>query len=278
MRRNFLREEIRKTPCKALTEPSDSVITSLLSRVVSPFVLVCALVLPSAALAQVTVNTVIVTFLARQRPIQNVLVGNSSDHPAYVQARLEKVLNPGEGGDKSEPSNDLLISPKTFSIEPNGQRAVRFLLRKVAKDTEGVYRVLFTPQDRGFGQEVKQSVGGRTASIRVLTGMGVLVFVEPKNPVGHLKWTRTKKGVTFQNDGNIHVELGEGKLCYEEKCEVAPRKRVYAGDTFEVAVAGQNNIQYLVRTGSSGVFEALSIPPLEDDELEGEIKPAAFRK
>jgi len=223
--------------------------------------------------AQVTVNNVIVTFLPTKRPIQNVLVGNSSENPAYVLAHVEVILNPGEQGDKVEPSKDILVSPKTFSIEPYGERAVRMLLRKVPTEKEKVYRVLFTPQDRGFGQEVKETVSGRTASIRVLTGMGVLVFVQPKNPLGHLKWKRTKNKITFTNVGNVHVELGEGKMCVNEDCKEAPRKRVYAGQTYEIPVKADRKIEYLMRTGSLAGFEAVELPALEGESIDGEFIP-----
>lgn len=224
-------------------------------------------------LAQVTVNNILLSFPAGQRPIQNVTVGNSSDEPAYVVASLERVLDPETGGNKAEPSEDVLISPKSFSIEPRGQRAVRFLLRNPPKDKEVVYRALFTPQDRGFGQEAKHNVAGRVASIRVLTGMGVLLFVEPPKPLGELHWIRSKESVLFKNLGNVHVELGEGKGCLGADCAPMERKRVYAGATFEVKVAGDRTVTYLARTGAGGVFEAVTIDPLEGESATGVIKP-----
>jgi P pilus assembly chaperone PapD len=233
------------------------------------------LLVPGVLSAQVTVNNVLVAFPAAQRPIQNVTVGNSSENPVYVIASVERVLDPGEGGNKSEPSEDILVSPKTFSVEKNGQRAVRFLIRKQPQGAETVYRVIFTPQDRGFGEEAKQTIGGRTTSIRILTGMGVLVFVEPPNPVGDLAWERLPDRIVFKNSGNVHVELGEGKACSGESCSPVERKRVYAGGTFELAVDGSKTVTYLVRTGAAGSFESLVLAPLGSDaSRKGQVRPA----
>lgn len=229
---------------------------------------------PLTTFAQVTVNNVIVVFPAGQRPIQNVTVGNSSDDPVYVLASVERVLDPEAGGNKSEPSEDILASPKSFSIEKNGQRAVRFLVRKQPTDKEVLYRVIFTPQDRGFGEESKHTIGGRTTSIRILTGMGVLAFVEPPNPVGDLAWERYPDRIVFKNNGNVHVELGEGKACLGETCSPVDRKRVYPGATFELAVDGAKSVTYMVRTGAAGVFENVTFQPLGGEVTsKGQLRP-----
>ncbi|MFM1848285.1 MAG: hypothetical protein RL417_1759 [Pseudomonadota bacterium] len=248
---------------------------SVLIRGISGLCLVVAFVsCIGEAHGQVTVNNILLNFPSGQRPIQNVTVGNSSDNPAYVVASLERVVDPESGGNKAEPSEDILISPKAFSIEPRGQRAVRFLLRNPPKDKEVVYRALFTPQDRGFGQEAKHNIQGRVASIRVLTGMGVLLFVEPPKPLGELHWIRTKDSIVFNNRGNVHVELGEGKACLSSDCVPLERKRVYSGATFEVKTPGDRLVTYLARTGAGGIFESVSFEPLNGNSSNGILKPA----
>jgi P pilus assembly chaperone PapD len=214
-----------------------------------------------SAIAQVTVNTVILNFKSGQRPVQSVMVGNSSDHPAYVLARVEKVMDPESGGNISEPSDDILVSPKAFSLEPKGQRAIRLLLRKPPQDVEAVYRALFVPQDRGFGQEIKREYQGRKASIRVLTGMGVLLFVEPKNPTRLVKWSREADAITFLNEGNIHLELADGKSCElsGEECVGLESKRVYAGTSFSIPATASRTLSFLTRFGADAEFEQITI-------------------
>jgi len=226
------------------------------------------------AAAQVTVSSVIMTFQPGKRPVQNVMVGNSSDNPAYVLASVEKILDPEAGGNTTEPSENILISPKAFSIEPRGSRATRLLLRAPPAEKEEVYRIVFTPQDRGFGTTVKKEIGGRSASIRVLTGMGVLLFVEPVNPVGKLRWERAQDTITFSNSGNLHVELSDGKACKGDTCSPLERKRVYPAAPYTVKVDPEARVTYLVRTGSAGAFETLAIEAAAAASTTGEIAPA----
>ncbi len=220
--------------------------------------------LPENGFTQVTVDYAILHFKFGQRPVQNVVVGNSSDRVIYVTATVEEVLDPEAGGNKSQPTDTLLASPKTFSVEANGQRTVRLLLRQIPADKEKVYRVIFSPQDRGFGQEVRQDIGGRVAVIRVLSGMGVLLFADPVNPHTALSWVRTADSIVFKNDGNVHVQLAEGKSCAPDNngdCTTLDAKRIYGGSSYEIKVPENRRVTYLRRDGVSGEYQALTIEP-----------------
>jgi len=242
--------------------------------------------LPVSAFAQVTVSNILVTFRPTERPVQNVIAGNSDPkNPVSVTTHVEKVLNPESGGDKVEPSDDILVSPANFSIAPGGQRAIRIVPRRSVKSdskdapmNEVVYRILFSPIDRGFGHEVKQNSGGRSASIRVLTGMGILLFLEPPVPYGELLWERRADVISFFNKGNTHVEIAEGKACLVDDCSPIDRKRVYAGTAFEIKVPAEKTVTYMARTGSSGAFQSLTIEPLRGDMSSGSIAPVVDLK
>jgi hypothetical protein len=54
--------------------------------------------LPNPAFAQVAVNDVIRHFAAGDRPVDNVVVSNSSNDPVYVSVEATEVVNPGSGG------------------------------------------------------------------------------------------------------------------------------------------------------------------------------------
>lgn len=225
--------------------------------------ILCWSIISSVAHAQVTVSAVILTFKAKQRPVQTISVGNGATTPTYVVAHVEKVLDPEKGGNTSEPSDDILISPKTFSIEPGGQRSVRLLLRTPSPEKETVYRALFVPQDRGFGQEISREVQGRRASIRVLTGMGTLVFVEPSTSTRDFSWIRSPTGITFTNNGTLHEELSNVHRCPTNggPCSSLEGKRVYAASSYELKVRGEDRVSFLMRTGSAGEFQQGSIEP-----------------
>ena len=74
----------------------------------------------STSQAQISVNDVIIQFKAGQRPVQNVIVKNSSDDVFYVTASSEEIQEPGEEKSALLPTEDLLVSPKRFSIDGKG--------------------------------------------------------------------------------------------------------------------------------------------------------------
>jgi len=227
---------------------------------------ICLLSIYGHSSAQVTVNTAIVHFKFGQRPVINVEVGNSSEHTAYVVVQVMAVPNPALDSSMTVETEELLVSPRNFSIEPNGQRTVRLLLRKPPGDEEMVYRVSFIPQDRGFGDEVERDLGGgATAVIRILSGMGILVFADPVDPKSKLEWTRSGDLLTFVNSGNVHVFLGDGESCQGERggesCEKLPSKRLYAGQSFEVSIPQSRTAFYLIKKGASGDYQRIQISP-----------------
>lgn len=216
---------------------------------------------PQTARAQITVDSVIVHFGASERPVHNVIVGNSSNNPAYVKIEAVAVVEP-EKSEKVVPTGELLASPKTFSIEPNGQRTVRLLLKSPPTDKERVFRVSFIPQDRGFGEEVVQNKDGIKTIIKVLTGMGILVFADPIKPVEDLQWERVGNKIIFSNTGNVNIYLGEGQSCSPAGvCSKIPSKRLYASNKLEVISPLENTVSILSKAGGSGGYRKISIPP-----------------
>jgi P pilus assembly chaperone PapD len=214
----------------------------------------------STASAQISVDSVMVHLATNQRPVHNVIVGNSSEHPAYVVVQAEEFLDP-EKPEKVIPSTDLLASPKSFSIEAN-------LLKSPPKEKERVFRVSFIPQDRGFGQEIEKTVSGHATVIRVLTGMGLLVFCDPLNPHIDLSWERSADKITFTNKGNVNVYLSDGQACAKpgegskpgEDCTKLDSKRVYGGSSYEVKAAQNTTVTFLKHESIAGEFERLTIP------------------
>lgn len=252
-----------------------------------PLLLTAALVLCHAltATAQVNVNNIIYTFKTKDRPVQNIIVTNSSSNPVFVAVKVEAMVDYSKKEIVTAPSDDILVSPKQFSIEANGQRTVRMLLKKPSSETERGYRVYFIPQENEFGAAtVTRSEQGRTAVIKIATGVGVLVFVDPVQPNVSFTYRRDERGITFTNSGNLQVYLGDGKSCppgvpfpnistTEESsvgrdarhpdangCYSLPSKRVYPGNSFFVEVAKERGVQYLKREGSAGEYATYDVP------------------
>lgn len=244
-----------------------------------PLFLIAAIMLAEAASAQVNVNNVIFTFAAGARPVQNILVTNSSANPVYVSVSTEAMIDYTSDPIKTAPTEDIVVSPRKFSIEGKGQRTVRILLKKAPGDIERGYRVYFVPQEGEFDtQTVTSSDKGRIAVIKVATGVGVLVFADPIERKVKFETARDSTGITFTNAGNIQVYLGDGKACPTEvpfpaigatttetekdvgRCTDVPSQRVYPGKAFRVSVAPTNAVRFLSRVGSAGDYEPLIVP------------------
>lgn len=249
-------------------------------------IMAAAVGLAANASAQVNVNSVIFTFNPKQRPIQNVIVTNSSNAPVYVSVKTEAMIDYTKEKIQTAPTEDILISPKKFSIEANGQRTVRMLMKSPPTDMERGYRVYFIPQPNEFGTpSVTKSEAGRTTVIKIATGVGILVFVDPISRQDNFSWVRSSGAIDFSNSGNIQVYLGDGKACPNaadlpnstgedassvvrdarhpdaKGCFNLPSKRIYPGTKFHVAISAQYTARWLKRAGSDGSYELFDIGP-----------------
>lgn len=239
--------------------------------------------------AQLGVNKVVVTFKGTDRPVKNVTVSNSAKHPLYVTVKVERVVDLSMESVTYESADDLLISPKTFSVGPLGQRAIRILLKQMPTNKERAYRVLLLPQASEFGEDEGTTIKhkGRTVALHVLTGSGMVVYAEPIKPLKELEISRDSKGVTLTNKGNLQVQFSAGVSCPEnvklskDDMELAMdfRKnekleklgcirfkggRVHAGRADSIQSPHGNWIIFGRRFGSDGEMESLIIEPRSD--------------
>jgi len=226
-------------------------------------ILILSCILVPRAEAQISVNDVIVQFKAGERPVQNIVVKNSSPDVFYVTATCEELTEPSEDKSPLVATEDILISPKKFSIDGNSERVIRMLHRKPADDKERVYRVAFVPQEKEFGEAIVRQDRDRRTMLRVITGMGILVFVDPAKPLSDLKWTRDGDTIKFYNAGNQHVRLSDGKACDSEGvgCTDIPTRRVYGGKEYVVSAPKTKTLYFTRRDGPSGDFKSIVIAP-----------------
>lgn len=251
----------------------------------SVVIFLCSVLSPLvSAVAQVSVNSVVVTFTSRDRPVRNLVVSNSGVTPMFVTVRVELIKDLAAEQLGVVPAEDLLVSPKNFSVAPQGQRTIRLLLKSPPADKEQAYRVLLLPQYSEFGEEqVKAAkVGGRSLSLKVATGIGVLVYAQPREVVANLEVTRNEKEVTFSNKGNVHYTVSGGVACaptvtlsdderqlvyfdrnrsvFEAKgCTFVAGGRVHAGRSLAISAQPDKKLFIGKRVGSSGDFEPLVI-------------------
>lgn len=235
--------------------------------------------LSSTAVAQISVSNIIFHFEAGSKPVKNITVRNSSERPLYVTVSPQAILRPGFPDESRVPTSDLLITPKRFPVPAKGERIVRMLLKKAPGNEEQVFRASFAPQAKPFlGEEEKKQSG---MTIKILTGVGILVFVEPLQPKPELVWERKEGKMIFRNTGNVNCILNDGKLCEGppqparpadlSSCKELPAKRLYPGNTLEVEVIEKATIYYKRRVKDD--FTELVIPTSAGDNLKKETSP-----
>lgn len=242
----------------------------------------------NVASAQVSVNSVLVTFTGQDRPVRNLVVSNSGVSAMYVSVRVERIKDLAADNIESVPAEDLLVSPKNFSIAPQGQRTIRILLKSPPADKEHAYRVLLLPQYSEFGEDqVKAAkVRGRTISLKVATGIGVLVYAQPREVVANLEVERSSSNAIFTNKGNVHYTVSGGVSCpsnvvlsdaerqlalheknaaiFEGKgCNFITGARVHAGRSVNIPLPPNRRLFTGKRLGSLGEFELLLVESIE---------------
>ena len=232
------------------------------------YLIICLLLFMGASplWAQISLNDSVLHLKFGSRPVVNVAVRNASDQVMYVQAASELIIDPSDPDSKGAPDDQLILSPKKFSVPAKGERTVRVLMKKIPEDVEKVYRLTFAPQDQGFDAEVQgKSVGGKALAVKVLTGMGALLFVDPVNPKPDLHWERKSGKVVFSNTGTQHVRVMFAKACIGDKeadCKALEARRIYPGMTYEWAVDDRAKVTFYRKNGASGETTEVVLEPL----------------
>ena len=169
------------------------------------FVLAVAVLFQTAsAFAQISVDKVILTFSETDQPVKNILVRNAASDAMFVVVTATKVLNAGLPDESIVPTDEILVAPKRFSVPGRGERTVRLLLRQKSGELEQPYRLSFIPEARDLTDEEKAAANGKS-TLRVLTGVGILVFAQPRQPTPKLVWDREPNKLTFRNEGNVNI-------------------------------------------------------------------------
>jgi P pilus assembly chaperone PapD len=215
--------------------------------------------LPVTAAAQISVDNAIVRFAPGARPVSNVVISNSGEAPFGVEVVAEVVVNPGTPEEKRQATQDLIVSPKRFSIAGKGQRTIRLLLRKPAQKDEQIFRVKLLPNLEGYEGKGARTVKSQKSEVRIVTTVGLLIIADPANPNPELNWDRKEDRIVFENVGNSNVYLVSGESCKpgNTDCEKLVGTRLYPGNKFEVAVSKDRQVVYEKQTVAG--FEKLVI-------------------
>jgi P pilus assembly chaperone PapD len=196
---------------------------------------------------EIVLSQLVVELKAGKSVRQDIEVLNKDPNRAYVVAEPREIVDPGTSIEKSFTDPDpgklgLLVSPSRMVLEPGQHKLIRFADVAPSPERERVYRVTVKPVIGGL--ETDES------GIKVLVGYDVLILVRPSKPEVKVSATRQGQKILWRNDGNVSVELTDGRQCRSatNDCSSLPGKRLYAGASWQVDVEPDGPIEYLVRS------------------------------
>jgi len=204
------------------------------------------------ARAELILSQMIVDLSGQSKQRDDIEVLNNSDERTYVAVDVSEILRPGRADElrAQEPDAEkrgLLVSPARMIMEPGQRRFVRVAAIGPRPAQERVYRVTVKPVSGGLSSNV--------SGLKILVGYDVLVLVRPIETSLNLAGTRSGNTLIIRNDGNVSVELVDGKQCRIEgqSCVSLPAKRLYAGAQWRQELSSQSPVEYTVFSGGKSV-------------------------
>jgi len=216
-------------------------------------VLLALLPLTPAA-AQIVLSNLVVELLPGKDSKQDVEVWNQGSDRSYVAIDPAEVLNPGTPAESRRTDPDpeklgVLVSPARMILDPGQRKLVRISEIAPPGERERVYRVTVKP--------VAGPIAANQSGLKVLIGYDVLVLVRPAQPKASIAATRSGETITFRNDGNVSVELEQGRQCDAsgKSCSDLPGKRLYAGAQWSTQVKPGYRPEYTLRSPAEVVHK-----------------------
>ena len=190
----------------------------------------------------------IVTFRAGEPPRQDVRVSNTSDDVIYVQVEAFMVENPGQENEERIPVTNpqeqkLVATPNKLVIPAGGHKLVRILNLDQRSASERIYRINVTPIVAPLAEE--------TSQLKIVVAYQILAIVQPADPHSKLEVARTGNRISFTNQGNTNILLGDGQQCSTDdpgQCQELTSHRLYAGSSWELELPYDAPVNYSVRS------------------------------
>lgn len=197
--------------------------------------------------AGIVLSELIVDLRPEAQSREDIEVWNDSPDRTYVAVEPREILNPSSPSQGSRTDPDpgklgLLVSPGRMILEPGQRKLIRIAALAVPEDRERVYRVTVKP--------VVGGVQSDSTGLKVLLGYDVLVLVRPPVPSANVTGIRNGKSLTFENRGNVSVEIVDGRQCAPAgaQCSPLPGKRLYAGTSWTVPLPLDAPAEYSLRS------------------------------
>ena len=216
---------------------------------IGAFLAVAGLVEPiGMAHAELLVSQLVVELAPGEHRRSDVEIMNSGPERIFVSVDPREIIDPGTPAESGRTDPDperlgLLVSPARMILDP-GQRKLLRIASIATSDRERVFRVTVKPV---VGQLESEASG-----LKVLVGYDMLVIVRPDVPKPHVSAARADGRLILTNDGNVSVELDDGKGCDSamKHCRGLPGGRLYAGATKAIEVDSNARVSYRLKVGS----------------------------
>src|SRR5262249_5576360 len=163
-----------------------------------------AVLVPAPARAELVLGELIVELQAGKQVRDDVEVWNNSPERSFVSIEPREIVNPSLSSQTALKDPDpeklgLLVSPERMILEPGQRKLVRIATLSADATREHVYRVTIKPVVGGLQAE--------DSGLKIVVGYDVLVLVRPMQPMANVTASRNGKMLTFNNSGNVSVEL-----------------------------------------------------------------------
>lgn len=157
-------------------------------------VAVAGLLSCATAMSQALISPVLIEFAPKQRiATVRITLSDKATSPMRLQAQLLRWRQDVHGAAVTQPSDDLVVTPRIAEIHPGKQQVLRLALRgPLPADTEMAYRLVL----EDIADPVPVDLGGG-AAVNFRMAYDLPVLVAPRSPVvSALRWRNCPQATT----------------------------------------------------------------------------------
>jgi fimbrial chaperone protein len=160
--------------------------------------------------------------LAKQRTHVITVTNYNADHALPVKVSVKSWRLDSAGVDQRGTTNDIVVFPGQFVLEPAQRRLVRVAARyKEKPEVERTYRVIVRELPIDLVEQNIQKSG-----VKVVTSYATAFYVRPHNPQSRLRLNSVERrpdGLLFKilNEGNAHSHLRKLVLIFTQGTKTA---------------------------------------------------------
>ena len=199
------------------------------------------------AAADLVLSELIVDLQPGRLTRDDLEVWNNSSERAFVAVDPREIVDPSLPSQSTRQDPDpeklgILVTPARMILEPGQRKLIRIADVSATPDREHVYRVTVKP--------VVGAIRSDESGLKIMVGYDVLVLVRPAQAAANVIATRAGRSLTFDNHGNVSVEVIDGRQCTPDhsKCTPLPGKRLYSGASWTVELPSDRPAEYTLKS------------------------------